>query len=166
MKTEDIIQKYPKIFEHYEGNPGNVNWHGVPKGWLPIIDILCRAIQSYCDSARSIKNPDFDPIAIYDQEDTTSHRYLQVKREQVTCLQMKEKFGGLRFYTNGNDEVVDGMIIMATNVCAHTCESCSTSDDIGLTTGWISVRCKKCAEEIGRNWMTREDWNTKFKTQV
>jgi len=35
ITTEELIKKYPKIFEPYEGNPGNVNWGGVPNGWLP-----------------------------------------------------------------------------------------------------------------------------------
>jgi hypothetical protein len=164
MKTEDIIQKYPKIFEHYEGNPRGVNWYGVSEGWLPIIDILCKAIQSYCDSARSIENPDFDPTKEYDREDTATHRYLQVKREQVTCLQMKEKFGGLRFYTSGEDEFVSGLICMATYMCNNTCEGCGTHEDLGITKGWITVRCKKCAEEVGREWMTRKEWDMRFKT--
>jgi hypothetical protein len=155
MKTEDIIQKYPKIFEHYEGNPRGVNWYGVSEGWLPIIDILC-----------SIENPDFDPTKKYDREDPTTHRYLQVKREQATCLQMKEKFGGLRFYTSGEDEFVSGLICMASYMCDNTCEGCGTHEDLGITKGWITVRCKKCAEKVGRDWMTREDWDTKFKTQV
>ena len=159
MTTEKIILKYPKIFEHYEGNPGDVNWYGVSKGWLPIIDILCEAIQNYCDSTRSIENPDYDPTKEYDREDTTTHRYFQVKRKQVTCLQMKEKFGGLRFYTNGEDEFVAGMIRMAAYMCDNTCEGCGTTEDLGVTRGWISVRCKSCAEEVNRPWMTKEDWN-------
>lgn len=166
MKTADIIQKYPKIFEHYEGNPGDVNWYGVPDGWLPIVDILCKAIQSYCDSTRSIENPDFDSTKEYDRDDTTTHRYLQVKREQVTCVQMKEKFGGLRFYTSGEDEFVAGMIRMATYMCDNTCEGCGVREGLGLTKGWITVRCKKCAEEVGREWMTREDWEARFKSPL
>jgi hypothetical protein len=164
MKTEDIIQKYPKIFAPYEGNPHNVNWYGVPKGWLPIIDKLCATIQNYCDSTHSIENPYFEPTREYDREDITSHRYKQIKRDQVTCLQMKEKFGGLRFYTNGNDDVVDGMIRMATYMCDNTCEGCGTEEELGLTKGWISVRCKPCADAEGKVWMTREDWDTRFKT--
>jgi len=31
ITTEEIIAKYPKIFEDYQGNPGRVNWHGYQK---------------------------------------------------------------------------------------------------------------------------------------
>lgn len=159
MTTGDIIKKYPKIFEPYEGNPHNVNWYGIPDGWLSIIDILCEAIQRYCDHPQSLENPDYDSSKEYDREDTTTHRYLLVKREQVKCVQMKEKFGGLRFYTERNDSVVDGMIMMATHMCDNTCEGCGTIEDLGVTSGWISIRCKSCAEEVNRPWMTKENWN-------
>jgi len=47
MELHQLVSKYPKIFEQYEGNPHFVNWSGVPKGWLPVIDKLFGAIQSW-----------------------------------------------------------------------------------------------------------------------
>jgi hypothetical protein len=134
MKTEQLIQKYPKIFKDYEGNPQRVNWHGVPDGWLPIIDKLCGAMQNYIDNHR---------------------RYTKdgpVKPEQVTCTQMKEKFGGLRFYTDGHDDVIEGMITMAEYLCDNTCEKCGSEEDLGYTQGWISVMCNACAMGSNRKW--------------
>ncbi len=126
MKTEDIINKYSKIFEPYNGNPNGVNWHGVPEGWLPIIDKLCACIQHYID---------------YHVSYTKDGQY---KPAQVRCSQMKEKFGGLRFYTEGHDEVVEGMIKMAEHLCNYTCQDCGSEEDLGMTTGWLSVLCRNC----------------------
>jgi hypothetical protein len=162
MKTEELIAKYPKIFQTYEGNPGNVNWYGVPGGWLPIVDLLCGAIQSYCDSTRSVENPDYEEALPYDRKDTRTHKCLQETREQVVCIQMKEKFGGLRFYTNGHDDLVEGMIRMAEKICSETCETCGTREGLGFTTGWITVRCEECANQAGKSWMSREDWKNRF----
>jgi hypothetical protein len=126
MTTEEIINKYPKIFEDYEGNPGRVNWHGVPKGWLPIIDKLCGSMQNYIDNH-----------VTYTKDGV-------VKPTQVTCSQIKEKFGGLRFYTNGHDDVIEGMITMAEYLCDRTCQDCGSEEDLGLTKGWVSVICRTC----------------------
>jgi hypothetical protein len=126
ITTEEIIAKYPKIFEDYQGNPGRVNWHGVPSGWLPIIDKLCGCIQWYIDHHVS-----------YTKDG-------QYKPNQVTCTQMKEKFGGLRFYTNGHDEVIEGMIKMAEHLCDSTCQDCGSEEDLGVTSGWITVLCRNC----------------------
>jgi hypothetical protein len=126
MTTEEIINKYPKIFEDYEGNPGRVNWHGAPKGWLPIIDKLCGSMQNYIDNH-----------VTYTKDGV-------VKPTQVTCSQIKEKFGGLRFYTNGHDDVIEGMITMAEYLCDRTCQDCGSEEDLGLTKGWVSVICRTC----------------------
>jgi hypothetical protein len=143
MTTEEIIAKYPKIFEDYQGNPARVNWHGVPKGWLPIINKLCGCIQDYIDFHVS-----------YTKEG-------QYKPTQVTCTQMKEKFGGLRFYTNGHDEVIEGMIKMAEHLCDNTCDQCGTEEDLGMTSGWISVLCRNCAIANGDRAMA--GWKPKTK---
>lgn len=146
MKTEEIIAKYPKIFAPYEGNPKNCNWYGVPKGWLPIIDDLCGCIQNYIDNFR---------------------QYIDGKKvvaEQVICIQMKEKFGRLRFYTNGHNDIIEGMINYAEYLCDNTCDRCSSREDLGMTTRWISVCCRKCAEKEER--VEGKDWNKNVKPVV
>jgi hypothetical protein len=143
MTTEEIIAKYPKIFEDYVGNPGKVNWYGVPDGWLSIVDKLCGAIQNYIDN-------------------TTRYSKLgPLKPEQVTCVQMKEKFGGLRFYTNGHDDIVEGMISMAEHMCNHTCQDCGSEQDLGVTSGWVSVLCRSCV--IGHGDRAMNAWTSKNK---
>lgn len=159
ITTDELIAKYPKIFVDYEGNPGRVNWYGVPDGWLPIIDKLCRSIQNYIDhTSRSVPNPDYIEGKEYDRSDKTTHKFIQQKPEQVTCVQMKEKFGGLRFYENGADKQVDGMISMAEDLCDHTCERCGSEENIGYTTGWVTVCCKPCFD-AGKG--ARGEWKTK-----
>jgi len=143
MTTEEIIAKYPKIFQDYEGNPGRVNWYGVPDGWLPIVDKLCGAIQNYID--HTIR---------YTKGET-------IKPQQVTCVQMKEKFGGLRFYTNGHDDIIEGMITMAEYLCDNTCDECGSEEDLGTTQGWISVKCRKCV--IGHGDRAMNSWKPKTK---
>lgn len=138
ITTEELINKYPKIFQDYPGNPGRINWQGLPDGWVHVIDKLCGSIQEYVDT-------------------TTKYRGgVAEKIEQVTCVQMKEKYGGLRFYTNGNDDEVEGMIRMAEYICDHTCQDCGSDQDLGRTTGWVSVLCRSCAIAQGdratMNW--------------
>lgn len=146
MTTEDLIEKYPKIFEPYEGNPGYVNWFGIPPGWVKNVDILCGSIQDYIDySCRSEPNPEF-------VEGEDKPRFIKIYPEQVRCIQLKEKFGTLRFYASGADANVNGMIKMAEYMCDNTCEKCGTNKNLGITKGWISVLCKKCSKEVSRPW--------------
>jgi hypothetical protein len=131
MTIEELINKYPKIFEDYEGNPGRVNWYDLPKGWISIIDKLCGCMQSYIDNH------------------VTYSKDGEYRPQQVTCFQMKEKFGGLRFYTNGHDNVIEGMINMAEYICDNTCQQCRSEQDLGVTSGWITVLCRTCVIEHG-----------------
>ena len=143
MTTEKLIQKYPKIFKQYEGNPGMVNWYGVPQGWLLIIDKLCGAIQHYVDNTTRYINGN------------------PTKPTQPTLTQMKEKFGSLRFYMEGSDDYVEGMISMAEYMCDNTCQECGAENDLGVTSGWISVLCRNCVIANGdramANWKPKEN---------
>lgn len=129
ITTEELIKKYPKIFEQYEGNPSMVNWLDLPKGWISVVDKLCGAVQSYIDN-----------VTRYTEGKT-------YKTSQVTCTQMKEKFGGLRFYVNGGDNHTDGMIYMAEHLCSLTCQNCGSEKNIGQTKGWITTLCEECGKE-------------------
>lgn len=62
------------------------------------------------------------------------------KMFQVQAVQVKEKFGTLRFYTNGNDSYVDGLIAMAEGMTSVTCEECGVPGKI-RGSGWIYVSC-------------------------
>ena len=60
---------------------------------------------------------------------------------QVVVQQVKEKFGGLRFYYYGGDEYIDGMVRTAETLSELTCEVCGAPGKIGGI-GWVSCRCR------------------------
>ena len=65
----------------------------------------------------------------------------------VRINQIKEKFGGLRFYAevSGSEEYkerVRGMIEQAEKEASHTCEFCSEPGTF-RTGGWMRVTCDK-----------------------
>ena len=144
MTIEELIDKYPKIFEDYEGNPGRVNWIDLPHGWVSVVDKLCGSMQSYIDNHVTFSgvSDEFRP-------------------KQVTCFQMKEKYGGLRFYTNGHDHVVQGMIDMAEYICSNTCQQCGSEQDLGVTSGWITILCRTCV--IGHGDIAMNAWKSNSK---
>jgi hypothetical protein len=90
---------------------------GVGEGWWPIIASLCASIQGHIDWKKG-------------------------ECPQVTVAQIKEKFGGLRFYYDGGDEQVRGMVRMAENWASNTCEDCG-SPATHQTSGWIKTVCEK-----------------------
>lgn len=123
MTHQELILKYPKIFD--VSNQSRISWE-FPKGWFDLVDQLCQEIQSYCD-----EHPEY---------------------EQVKCDQIKEKFGGLRFYINsGTDEVYE-IIGKYAKKSTKLCNECSCTDcEIVRTKGWILYLCKPCAIKLNKN---------------
>jgi len=62
----------------------------------------------------------------------------------VEITQIKEKFGGLRFYYNGGDDVIHGMVSLAENLSYEICELCGSTKNIMQTEGWITTLCEDC----------------------
>lgn len=75
--------------------------------------------------------------------------------------QIKEKFGGLRFYYAGGDDYIDGMVDMAESMSYDTCETCGTTNNVGSTQGWIYTVCQPCWSKNPRannlEWTKHED---------
>lgn len=75
----------------------------------------------------------------------------QCHAEGVKILQIKEKFGGLRFYTEPHQSaVLEEMIRGAENGSFHICEDCGTTEDVKhgnlKESGWIKTLCLGCRE--------------------
>jgi predicted nucleic acid-binding Zn ribbon protein len=81
-------------------------------GWYDLIDQLCADIQAICDRTGG----------------------------QIKAVQVKEKFGALRFYINhGNDEIYD-LITKAEHQSELTCERCGKPGKI-KGRGWRYCAC-------------------------
>jgi hypothetical protein len=95
-------------------------------GWFTILDQLMSNIQHHIDW----NNKNFEK------------GYKQYKQvPQVTLDQVKEKFGTLRFYYQGGDDEISGMVRMAESMSAVTCEQCGNPGTTGGQ-GWISTLCE------------------------
>lgn len=64
--------------------------------------------------------------------------------------QIKEKFGGLRFYFSGGDDYIYGMVSFAESLSYQICETCGTTIGVGQTKGWIHTICYHCHEKNDR----------------
>jgi hypothetical protein len=66
---------------------------------------------------------------------------------QVVAVQVKEKFGGLRFYINGGDDYCRDIISFAESLSYSICEVCGRTDELVATTqkGWNRTTCPCCA---------------------
>lgn len=60
--------------------------------------------------------------------------------------QVKEKFGGLRFYMTSHTEGMDELIREAEALSEKTCEECGGPGKLN-STGWIRCLCRECRQK-------------------
>jgi hypothetical protein len=70
-----------------------------------------------------------------------------LKGEELLITQIKEKFGGLRFYCHGTTREVYDIIRKYERMSYHICISCG-EPATKISKGWISPYCDQCAKQI------------------
>lgn len=123
--TKKLFDKYPKIFKDKDASMRTtcMCW-GIETGdgWFWLLDNLCASLQGTTDNC----NP---------------------PHPQVIAVQVKEKFGALRYYVQGATDIQYGRIELAERMSHSICEDCgSTSAKLRTRNGWQSTRCDKCWE--------------------
>ena len=87
---------------------------GCLPGWLDLIDELCHTLKNHLDT-----HPELPPIQV---------------------RQVKEKFGGLRFYYSGGDAVCRDAVDRAQARSLSICEVCGQPGAL-MGGDWLCVRC-------------------------
>ena len=155
---ELLCEKYPKIFRDRNApmNQTCMCWgFDCGDGWFNIIDMLCANIQSHIDNIerqqgytiewnKNVNDPDFEWTAFVNREERPVPELI----DQVVAIQVKEKFGTLRFYYNGGDDFINGLERMAESMSAVICEECGNPGK-SRSGGWIRTLCDKHATEKG-----------------
>lgn len=134
-KNKELIEKYPwllprnrwtgEVIKNYDYSFTELD--DMPDGWrIAFGEQFCADIQHELDKLKPEVAADF------------------------RVLQIKEKFGQLRFYTNWVTEGIDEIIRQYENLSEHTCIECG-APATKVSTDWISPWCDKCAGKIHDN---------------
>lgn len=147
---KQLCEKYPLIFRDRHEDPSKTCMYwglAVGDGWYNIIDALCANIQNHIDSSyekikwaerwnERVNDPDLEWTAFVPREE----RPIPEPVQQVIAIQVKEKFGGLRFYYSGGDDYIAGLVTMAESMSDRTCEVCG-NPGTHTESGWIRTLC-------------------------
>jgi len=66
----------------------------------------------------------------------------------LKAVQVKEKFGGLRFYTNFITDESEKVIDEAEKEASKTCELCGNKGELHHRGGWLKTLCSQCAQPL------------------
>lgn len=96
--------------------------------------------------------------AIDAQQTARLEKIAKLKAELPVAMQVKEKYGTLRFYVSGETEQQSAMIENAEAMSGIICEECGmTTGTKTYTTGWYRTLCPSCAETGGYLPETTDD---------
>ena len=118
-KDAELCRKYPMLYAQRE----TCTCFGFEcgGGWYALIDRLSAALEAINGTLKA--------------------------DERIEAVQVKEKYGGLRFYTNGAPvgvcDRVDAMIRAAEKESYRTCEQCGKPGKPNAN-GWITTLCNEC----------------------
>ena len=155
MKKEledKLFKKYPKIFKQRKDpmTQTAMCWGiSTDDGWYTIIDCLCDNMQYIIDEG--IKTYHYYPFGrfiggLFSNAKLVG-RWKTEKVPQVEAIQVKEKFGGLRFYYTGGSERTSELIHFVESLSYRVCETCGSTKDVTQTTGWIYSICQECQDK-------------------
>ena len=119
--TRKLLKDFPEFFNVTDPRQSLMCFGFIcDDGWFDLIYKLCSDIKK-----------------------ETSHLY------PLEVLEVKEKFGGLRFYTGGGTKKMGDLIRKAENDSFDICERCGKPGTLMVHNGWYKTVCPKCAKKEG-----------------
>ena len=108
-----LCSNYPKIFLPNARHDQASFGIGCGDGWYKLIDAACALIQVHSGSIG----------------------------QQLVATQVKQKFGGMRFYCRGGDDYAASVISLVESLSYHVCELCGAVGKGGALFGSMQTRC-------------------------
>jgi hypothetical protein len=146
---DQLYAKYPKIFRQKDlpMTQTAMCWNfECCDGWYTIIDELCSSIQNHIEN---------ENLSIHYKKERGELPPDAPNFPQVEATQVKEKFGGLRFYVNHYDDYIRGLIDMAESMSTRTCEYCGNPGKCNEE-GWLITLCDPCRVDYDNRWKKLE----------
>jgi hypothetical protein len=160
--AKKMAEKYPRYF----GEGKRYGGFAIGEGWYPIIETLVGNIDHYTKWRRNMRANDLRKQRAKDKGMEALIEFMCGKKGRVPSYwdieraeeamendiditpklnwievqQIKEKFGGLRFYYDGGDERISGLVDMAETWANHTCETCGNKGQ-KRSGGWVRTLC-------------------------
>jgi len=144
-RREEIEAAYPRVFgsgtktDNPQQSVGTVHWE-FGYGWDTLVANLARMI---------------------DNEIARDPSLLEGGSNSFRVMQMKEKFGTLRFYYEGGNDRIRGLVDMTEQLSGTVCEVCGSLGTLCRSAkgagGWYKTLCEDCAVTMEYGVVPLED---------
>lgn len=182
---DNFAKRMAEKFPRYFGEGCRYGGFAIGEGWYPIVESLVGQIDHYTKWRRNMRAHDLRKLRAKKQGLDAMIKFMAGKGaraptdwdieragqameedfritprvEWIRVHQIKEKFGGLRFYYDGGCDEIHGMVTMAEVWAHHACETCG---NVGTqrSGGWIRTLCDKHEAEYQermKNYRSEDD---------
>lgn len=150
----DIEARYPRVFgsrahthdagaTDADGDLTTIHQWEFGFGWDGLIESLAAAIDREMERDPRISTGYVDEQGL--------------EMPPFCITQMKEKFGGLRFYYEGGNLRIHGLAEMTEQMSYSMCEVCSDIGHQSKNGAWMSTLCPDCASHLGYQLVDVDD---------
>jgi hypothetical protein len=116
-------EQFEELRKEFPGLYAETFDFSVPLGWFDLVRSLSRAVAARAEAIAERTG------------------------DEVRVVQVKEKLGGLRFYTHADDDAVRWLIRDAEERASNTCMCCGGTEDVRMRqtkSGWYFTACDGC----------------------
>lgn len=170
-KNKELIEKYPfilprnrltgKVSQSYDWTHTEYDFAEIPDGWrtkflMNMFDEIRKSLIKE-EKLRTGSDADKKKFAKYYCGDYDEKNCDLLHTFRI--LDIKEKFGQLRFYSNFSTKGVSKIISKYTKISERTCCMCG-NDATLVSTGYVLPYCDKCAEKWKKynSYINIEEW--------
>jgi len=131
-----LVEKYPKLFKNMGNLHASLMSFGFAcgDGWYDLIENLCDVLNSEAEN----EYPQWKER----MKDSLKDEELSEEAYWPEIQQVKEKYGGLRFYTSHLvNDTFDGACSFAERLSYTICEDCGNRGKLRDDIGWYRTLC-------------------------
>jgi hypothetical protein len=122
MKSWDILrQECPKLYKHGIAFDCDIGWYDIVHTLSIKIE---KILNDYAENNKAVEGEENEIIEMF-------------------AVQVKEKYGTLRFYMSSETDEISDLIHEAEALSSQTCESCGASAKM-RGARWFEVKCDAC----------------------
>jgi hypothetical protein len=147
MDIENFPQRMKEAYPKMLG--GKYGGFAVGPGWYPLLESLLATIQSHIDHNNQRRE--------HLLEKNEFNQDIPDEIHQVIVTQVKEKFGGLRFYYEGGDDFIHGAVWLAESLSTSLCEECGAPGS-RRGNGWVTTLCDHHYNEREQKKLLKEGY--------
>lgn len=152
--TKHLMERFSRFFEHKDDLGRSLMGFGFAcgDGWFSLVEGLLEFAEHkakrWSEVVEIRKRLEAEGRFVEKQHGWITEyfqRYPTDPFENFEVVQVKEKFGGLRFYCFGGNDEFRGAVDFAEQLSFRICEECGSLGDLMVRDGWYKTMCEDCS---------------------